>query len=128
VSKITKKTIPAACIDRMVKRIVKRFHSETIILFGSHARGQAGPDSDIDLLVVMEADGPVRDIRLEIMGVLHDIPIPTDVIVTTPEDFGWRKGIVGTIDWPATREGKALYARAQSGDRGGPRLDRQSRK
>jgi predicted nucleotidyltransferase len=116
VAKGAKKLTPAAYIDRMVKRIVKRFHPERIILFGSYARGEAGPDSDIDLLVVMDPDGSVRDQRLEIAGVLHDIPIPVDVIVTTPADFAWRKDIVGTIEWPATREGKVLYARAQSGD------------
>ncbi len=37
----------------MVRRIVHRFRPERIILFGSHARGDAGPDSDVDLLVVM---------------------------------------------------------------------------
>ena len=41
----------------MVKRIVKRFHPDKIILFGSHARGDAGPDSDVDLLVVMDFEG-----------------------------------------------------------------------
>jgi len=43
----------AAYIHRMVNRIVKKFHPQQIILFGSHARGEAGPDSDVDLLVVM---------------------------------------------------------------------------
>jgi predicted nucleotidyltransferase len=128
VPKIAKKTTPAAYIDRIVKRIVKQFRPDRIILFGSHARGDAGPDSDVDLLVVMETSRSVRDKQLEILGVLHDIPIPIDVIVSTPVDFGWRKDVVGTIEWPATREGKVLYARAQSGDSGGPGLDRQSGK
>ena len=35
----------------MVARIVRRFHPDRVILFGSHARGTAGPDSDVDLLV-----------------------------------------------------------------------------
>ena len=126
-SKITKNTTPVEYIDRIVKRIVKRFRPNRIILFGSHARGDAGPDSDIDLLVVMETSGSVRDQRLEIRGALHDIPIPLDVIVSTPLDFAWRKNIVGTIEWPATREGKVLYARAQSTDFSDPGVDRQSR-
>jgi predicted nucleotidyltransferase len=96
----------------MVKRIVKKFHPERVILFGSHARGDAGPDSDVDLLVVMDFEGTARDKGLEILQVLHDIPIPLDVIVTRPEDFAWRKEVVGTIEWPAAREGKVLYARA----------------
>ena len=40
-------------ISEMVRRIVERFHPEKIILFGSYARGTAGPDSDVDLLVVL---------------------------------------------------------------------------
>jgi hypothetical protein len=42
---------------------------------------------------------------------LHDIRIPKDIIVTTPEDFEWRKEIPGTIEYPAVQEGKVLYAR-----------------
>ncbi|HLG20737.1 MAG TPA: nucleotidyltransferase domain-containing protein [Bdellovibrionota bacterium] len=40
-------------VQRMVDRIVERFHPERVILFGSHARGTAGPDSGVDLLVVI---------------------------------------------------------------------------
>jgi uncharacterized protein len=98
-------------IDRLVQRIVKKFRPEQIILFGSQARGDAGPDSDIDLLVVMAVEGSVREKGLEIHLALPAIPIPVDVIVTTPEDFAWRKDVVGTIEWPATREGKVLYVR-----------------
>ena len=98
-------------IDRMVARIVKRFHPEKIILFGSHARGDAGPDSDVDLLVVMPVQGSIADMRLDMREALHDIPVSLDIIITTPEDFAWRRDLVGTIEWPATREGKVLYAR-----------------
>ena len=96
----------------MVKRIVKRFQPEQVILFGSQARGEAGPDSDVDLLVVMDFKGTAFDKGLEIMQALHDRLVPVDVIVTSPEDFAWRKDIVGTIEWPAAREGKVLYARS----------------
>ncbi len=98
-------------LELMVQRIVKRFHPDLIILFGSHARGEAGPDSDVDLLVVMAVDGSVVEKRLEIRGALHNIPIALDVVVTSPEDFAWRKDVVGTIEWAAAREGKVLYAR-----------------
>ena len=96
----------------MVDRIVERFDPEKIILFGSHARGDAGPDSDVDLLVVMPVTGSKRDKMIEIGVALHDIALSKDIIVTTPEDFEWRKEIVGTIERPAVREGKLLYARA----------------
>src|SRR5271170_4764756 len=98
-------------IDRMVKRIVKKFHPELIILFGSQARGDAGPDSDVDLLNVMPVEGSGCAKRLEIRAALPEIHLPVDVVVTTPENFAWRKDIVGTIEWPATKEGKVLYSR-----------------
>lgn len=98
-------------IQRMVRRIVRDFHPERVILFGSHARGEAGPDSDVDLLVVMPVEGLKHKKQVEIRVALHDIRIPKDIIVTTPEDFAWRKDVVGTIEYPAVREGKVLYAR-----------------
>jgi len=101
-------------IDRMVRRIVKRFRPERVILFGAHARGEAGPDSDVDLLVVMDFEGPAREKALEVLQVLRGVRVPLDVIVTRPEDFAWRKDVVGTIEWPAAREGKVLYCRLTS--------------
>lgn len=98
-------------IDEMVRRIVEQFDPERIILFGSHARGNAGPDSDVDLLIVMPVRNSKRDKAVEIGVALHDIPVPIDIIVTRPEDFAWRKEIVGTIERPAVREGKDLYVK-----------------
>jgi predicted nucleotidyltransferase len=98
-------------IQEIVNRIVERFHPEQIILFGSQARGDAGPDSDVDLLVVMPVEGSKREKQLEIRMALHDIHVPKDVIVSTPEEFAWRKEIVGTIERPAARQGRVLYAR-----------------
>jgi uncharacterized protein len=98
-------------IDRMVKRIVQRFQPEQVILFGSQARGDAGPDSDVDLLIVIAFEGAAHDKGLEILQALHDRRVPVDVIVTSPADFAWRKEVIGTIEWPAAQEGKVLYAR-----------------
>lgn len=98
-------------IDEMVRRIVERFDPERIILFGSHARGSASPDSDVDLLVVMPVAGSKRAKQIEVRLALHDIAFPKDVIVTTPEEFAWRKEVPGTIEWPASREGRIVYAR-----------------
>ena len=72
----------------------------------------------------MRVRGSVRDQRLVIREALHDVPLPLDVLVATPEDFSWRKEIVGTIEWAAVREGKVLYAQAYSGPGGGPRVGR----
>jgi uncharacterized protein len=100
-----------AQIKQMVRRIVERFDPDRIILFGSHARGDAGPDSDVDLLVVMPVKGSKRKKRVELRGALHDFRISKDVLVSTPQEFSEHKDLVGTIEWPASREGKVLYAR-----------------
>lgn len=99
-------------IQEMVRRIVAGFDPQRIILFGSHARGDAGPDSDVDLLVVVPVEGSRREKAVEIGVQLNDIRVPKDILVTTPEDFEWRKEIVGTIERPAAREGRLLHARA----------------
>ncbi|HSS51939.1 MAG TPA: nucleotidyltransferase domain-containing protein, partial [Thermoanaerobaculia bacterium] len=69
-------------IRQMVRRIVSQFHPEKIILFGSHARGDAGPDSDVDLLIVMPYLGSRREKQVEIRLALKSIRIPKDIVVT----------------------------------------------
>jgi predicted nucleotidyltransferase len=119
-----KVTVPAQ-LDRIVRRIVRRFDPERVILFGSHARGEAGPDSDIDLLVVLPVRGSKLDAVLAVRRAAGDSRVPLDVAVSTPEEFAWRKDVVGTIEWPATKEGKVLYARARGRRHGHPRVARQ---
>src|SRR5947209_18631888 len=109
--RVAKKNANGVLIGNMVKRIVKQFDPEQIILIGSQARGDATADSDVDLLVVMDVKGSRWEKGSEIHLALHDFPVPMDILVTTPEDFAWRKDVVGTIEWPAFREGKVLYAR-----------------
>jgi predicted nucleotidyltransferase len=98
-------------IDGMVRCSIERFDPERVIRFGSHARGVAGPDSDVDLLVVMPVSGSKREKQLEIRLALRGFRIAKDVVVTTPEEFARRQTIPGTIERPAAREGKLLYAR-----------------
>jgi len=106
------KKVSQKLIREMVNRIVRRFDPEKVILFGSYATGKADPDSDVDLLVVMPFIGPKRSKRLEVRMAVHDIVASKDIIVVTPEEFACRKNIVGTIEYPASREGKVLYAHA----------------
>jgi len=100
-------------IDEMVRRLVEHFDPDEIILFGSHARGTARPDSDVDLLVVMPVMGSKREKQIEIRCALHDIHVAKDIIVVTPEEVERRRNIVGTIIHPALREGKILYGRSR---------------
>lgn len=99
-------------IAEMVRRIVERFHPERIVLFGSHARGTAGPHSDVDLLVVMEPQGSKRRRAVEIHGLLAGMGLPKDVIVVTPEEFNAYRDAPGTVIRTAWQEGKILHDRA----------------
>lgn len=116
------------CIREMVGRIVRHFDPEQIILFGSRARGDADPESDFDLMVVMDYAGSAREVRLAIRRLLADLPVAKDIYVTTPREFAWRKEIAGTLEHPAGQEGKVLYARPGKADSGGPGVGSESRK
>ncbi len=96
-------------VTRMVRRIVRRFSPDKVILFGSHAVGSVRPGSDVDLLVVMPVKGSKAKQELEIRKALRSDGVPKDVVVTTPEAFAWRRHIPGTIERPAAREGRVLY-------------------
>lgn len=98
-------------LARIVKRLVSRFNPDQIILFGSRARGTAHPESDIDLLVVLPLRGSKRAKQVEMRLALHDIRVPKDIIVVTPEEVARQRHVVGTLIKPALQEGKVLYAR-----------------
>jgi predicted nucleotidyltransferase len=97
-------------IEWMVRELVTRFHPEQVILFGSQARGDATPDSDVDLLVVMPGDVNRREVAVDILHALHNMPLPKDVIVTTPHEIATRGQLPSTVLHTALHEGKVLYA------------------
>ena len=103
---------PGECITVMMDRIVRDCHPLKIILFGSHARGEAGPESDIDLLVVLPEVANKRQAAVAIRRVLTGLSLPKDIVVTTPEEIARRGDLVGTVLRPALREGKVLYERS----------------
>ena len=98
-------------IEEMVRRIVAKCNPDRIILFGSHARGTGDPESDADLLVVMEPKGSRRQQATEIDVALWGVSLPADVIVVTPEDVERNRNQLGTIIHSALREGKVVYER-----------------
>ena len=101
----------ADVIQTMTDRIVRDFHPLRLILFGSHARGEARPDSDIDLLVVLPQVANKRLAAVAIRRALADLPVCKDIVVTTPEEITRRGDLIGTVLRPALREGKVLYER-----------------
>jgi uncharacterized protein len=102
----------AAVLDDVVQRIAKRFSPDKIILFGSRARGDAGPDSDIDLLVLFSDVADPRKRAAELYAALVDFPSPMDIVVSTSSRFERYRNVVNTVYWPASREGRVLYERA----------------
>ncbi len=99
-------------LDEVKRRIVPKFHPQRIILFGSYAEGRPGPDSDLDLLIVMEVEGSTRQKANEIDMLLADRSVPMDVIVLTPEQYERQKNISGSIARQVEREGKVIYEHA----------------
>ncbi len=99
-------------IREMVRRIVARFHPHKVILFGSHARGTADADSDVDLLVIMPVTGSRRRQVAAITVEVSGLGLAKDVIVATPEEIERYRHVPGTVFHPALREGKVLYDRA----------------
>ena len=82
-------------IRDLTSQIAREFSPERIILFGSHAYGQPGNDSDVDLLVVLPFKGkPVRK-AIEIRNKIN-AGVPLDLIVRTPEQVADR---VAQNDW-----------------------------
>ena len=68
-----------------------------------------GPDSDVELLVVMPVIGSIRAKCLEIGAALADFGVPLDVLVATPDQFARRCRVPGTIERPAFLEGVVLH-------------------
>lgn len=94
---------------RALAAIVNRYHPAQVILFGSQARGDAGPDSDVDLLVVLDHLDDRREIRIEIKQLLRNAPFAKDVLVATPHDVA--HPAPGTAIAEAAHEGLVVYER-----------------
>jgi len=99
-----------ATVETIVKRIVEKFQPFKVIVFGSWAAGNAGPDSDLDFLVVMDCtQAQKRDLQVAIRKELRDILIPKDILVATPGDIEKYKEAWWTVYQPAMEKGKVLY-------------------
>jgi uncharacterized protein len=96
----------------VVDEVVRAVEPAEVILFGSVARGEDGPDSDIDLLVVFDHIEPAekRPMMASIRSAIETFA-PVDVIVTDPAEMAERHDAVGSILYWPTREGRSVYRR-----------------
>lgn len=108
---VTRDTI-REILDNAVRRILREFAPEKIILFGSFADGTSGPDSDIDLLIIMRVEETTRQKANEIDLLLSDREIPMDFLVLTPEQYEQQRRIPGSIVRDVEGKGLILYERA----------------
>jgi predicted nucleotidyltransferase len=103
------KTLPQA-----IKRIVSELKPEKIILFGSYAHGNPAPDSDVDLLVVMETKAKQAERYVAVSRLLRPRQFPVDIIVKTPREV--EEAMQGGKDnsffiREIIKKGKVLYDR-----------------
>ena len=83
-----------------------------VILFGSRARGTAGPDSDFDLLVIEAGPVSKRAEILRLREALIHVSYPVDIWVMSEEEYRETKYVVGGLAYPAHRHGIVLYENA----------------
>ena len=96
-------------LDEIIRRIVETAQPEKIILFGSAARGEMGPHSDVDLLVI-KSNVHRRRLTQAIYRNLFGVGQAVDVIVVTPEDIERYQDSFALVIEPALREGEVVYA------------------
>ncbi|MGP0065061.1 MAG: nucleotidyltransferase domain-containing protein [Isosphaeraceae bacterium] len=93
----------------LVRRVVEAAQPEKIILFGSAARGEMGPDSDVDLLVIKGGRFQRGRLVERIYRQMHGAGEAVDIIVVTPEEAERYRETPCLVICPALREGKVVY-------------------
>ncbi len=105
-------TLNQAVLDELVQRIVHAVQPLRIVLFGSAARGQLGPHSDLDLLVVMPDGIHRRQTTRQVYRALFGLGWAKDIVVVTAEDVRRFADEPSLVIYPALREGRELYRAA----------------
>lgn len=100
-------------LQQIIRQIATKFHPEKIILFGSHADGKAGQDSDVDLLVVMHFEGSARNQAVRILQAI-DYHLPLDLIVRSSRQLSERIQAGDFFLKDILEKGKVVYDRAAS--------------
>jgi len=105
--------IPRATVRNVVETIAERFKPEKIVIFGSCARGDAGPSSDLDLLVIMKSDLPPYKRATPLRLLFDPTPCPMDILVFTPQEVKHWNGTVNHIVTEALEKGVVAYAKSR---------------
>lgn len=98
-------------ILKIAETIAREYQPEKIILFGSHAWGTPGPESDVDLFIVKETTTPPLDRMREVEALLWGTGVATDALVYTPEQVTRRSRIGDPFVREILNRGRLLYAR-----------------
>ena len=99
-------------ITKMTELLVEAASPKRIILFGSQARGDAGQQSDVDVMVVEEkiTDRLAEMVRLN--RLLHSLDIAVDLLVVSADKFNYWRDTPGNVYFEAATEGRILYEAA----------------
>ncbi|MBN1536946.1 MAG: nucleotidyltransferase domain-containing protein [Anaerolineales bacterium] len=99
-------------VQEVIRRILTVVNPRKVILFGSGARQQVTPDSDLDFLVIVRGPAHRRELAQKIYRNLHGVEVPVDIVVVTEEDISKYGETPGLIFKPALSEGQVLYESA----------------
>jgi hypothetical protein len=110
-------------LERVVRRLVEAFDPVAVYLFGSRARGDAGEDSDYDLMLVLADDNQRVRSRQDVWQTARSRRIFVNPFLTRAQSFAWRRHEVGTLEHEVQVDGIRLYPASGQGsaDRGGAR-------
>ncbi len=101
-------------LKKVTERLVEVFNPYRIIVFGSQVYGHTTPDSDVDLLIVMDSDERPAERARQVSRLLRPRPFPMDILVRTPEEIQYRLEIGDYFIREALERGKVLYERSVS--------------
>jgi hypothetical protein len=99
-------------LDTMVQRLVPALHPHKIIMFGSYIYGVPTPDSDVDLLVILDTQAHPVDRYLSVSRLLRPRPFPLDILVKTPEEMTRAVAHGDPFIIEILTQGRVLYERA----------------